>query len=292
MLDRVIGYRQFIDQDCVAGRIENARNQVHQCRLAAAGAPNKRDRLAGFDRQINVLEYGCAVGVIAKRQIAKLNLAAYRRLYAGVWRVGNRRLDSGYRLHPLPTRRAPLVEIDDVADRNQRPNQPKQIHVEFGELADRELPARRQRHAGPDDQDKAEPDQERHQRPHECVDLDQPKVFLRVFVIQSIEGINLGAFLRVGAHDAHAGEILLSPRRDLREKILNLLKARVDLLPEKLHRQRDQRHRHEQQQRQLPTDRENDRHNHDDYEQSLQAVHDHRPDHLPHRGQIVGGAGH
>src|SRR2546430_11310801 len=47
----------------------------------------------------------------------------------------------------LPACGPPLIKIHDIADSNQRPDQSKQIHVEFGKLADGDFAARRERHS-------------------------------------------------------------------------------------------------------------------------------------------------
>ena len=192
--------------------------------------------------------------MIAKCQIAKLNAPLNWWLRHDASGVGNRRCDSCDCLHAFPARGAALIEIHDVTDRNQRPNQAEQVHVEFRELTNCDLSAHGQRHAGPDNQHEAKADQKHHQRPHQRVDAHEAEVLLCVFPIESIKGFDLRVLLRVCAHDANAGEVFLRARGDLRKEILNLLKPRMHLLAEELHSQRHQRHRDEEQQGQLPTD--------------------------------------
>jgi hypothetical protein len=73
---------------------------------------------------------------------------------------------------------------------------------------------------------------------------------------------------------------------------LNLLEADVHLLTEELHRQRDERHRDEEQQRQSHADAKHQREDDHDDEDRLERVHDHRSGELSHGGEIVGGARH
>ena len=113
-----------------------------------------------------------------------------------------------------------------------------------------------------------------------------------VLPVQPVEGRDLGALLRICAHDAHTGKVFLCARGDLRKEILNLLEPAVHLLAEDFYRERNQRHGHEQQQRQFPIDYEQKWHQYDHREQCLRRVHDRRADQLPYGGEIVGRAGH
>ena len=115
---------------------------------------------------------------------------------------------------------------------------------------------------------------------------------MRILPVKLIKSGDLGSFLSVGAHDAHAGEILLGARANLGKEILNFFEARVNLLPEEFYGKRNQRHGHKKQQRELPVDHKQDRQDDDHHEHRLQAVHDHRAGQLAHRGEIIRRAGH
>ena len=52
--------------------------------------------------------------------------------------------------------------------------------------------------------------------------------FVEVLVVQRGEARDLRALLAVGAHDAHAGEVLLRARRERAEVLLHRLEAVVD----------------------------------------------------------------
>ena len=147
-------------------------------------------------------------------------------------------------------------------------------------------------HARPDNQHEPQANPKRQQRPHDRIDAHQPKVLLGVFPIQLVKGFDLGVLLSVGTHDTDTRDVLLRARRDLRKEVLDMLKTRVHLLAEELNSQRDQRHRHEQEQRQLPIHCKQNRQNEQYGEKSLQAVHDHRPGELSHCRKIVRRAGH
>ena len=161
--------------------------------------------------------------MITKSQIAKFYAAADWRLLSDGLSISNRGPNCHDALHSLPTGGAALIEIHDIADRDQWPDQPQQIHVEFGELPDADFAAHGQRHARPNDQHEPDANQECHQRPHHRVDAHQAQILLRVLPVQSIEGCYFCALLRIGAHYADAGEVLLCARRDLGKEILDLL---------------------------------------------------------------------
>ena len=207
-------------------------------------------------------------------------------------RIGNRGPNRHDRLHSFPTGGAPLIEIDDIADRDQRPNQPEQIHVKFRELTNGDFAARCQWYAGPYDQHESESDQNGHQWSHQRINSHERQIFLGVFPIQFIECSYLCVLLGIRSHDAHPRKILLRAGGDLREEVLNFFEAYVDLLAEEFYGQRYERHGHEQKQRQLPINQEHERQDHDHHEDRLQAVHDHRSGKLAHGGQIVGGPRH
>ena len=115
---------------------------------------------------------------------------------------------------------------------------------------------------------------------------------MRVLVIQLVESFNFKPLLGISAHHPDAGKVFLRARGNPRKEVLNLLKSRVHLLSKILYRQRNQRHRHKQQQSQLPANREQDRHDNQDGEHGLQRIHDHRAGELPHSRQIIRGPGH
>ena len=185
-----------------------------------------------------------------------------------------------------------MVEIDDVAERDERPDETREIEIEFRELPDRDATADRQQAAVPENQDEAQPDQELHERAHHRVYADESEIALGVFAVEIFEDRDLRFLLRVGAHHADAREVLLRACGNLREEILYLLETRVHLLPEEFHRQRDERHRHEEQERQAHADAQHQGQDQHDDEDGLQRVHDHRPGELAHGGQIVRRASH
>ncbi len=220
--------------------------------------------------------------------MSKLNPATDWRLRLDPWSIGNRRLDRHDALHTLPAGRAALIEIDYITNRDQGPDKPQQVHIEFSELADADLATHRQRHAGPNNQNESEANQESHQRPHHGVDAHEVKIFLRVLPIQAVKGRDLGTFLGISPDYPNAGKILLGPRCDLSKEILDLLEAHMHLLAKDFYSQRNQRHGEEQKQRQFPIDLEQQRQQYHYGKNGLHGVHDHWPYQLPHGCKIVG----
>ena len=96
--------------------------------------------------------------MIAESEIAKRQVAANRRLFPGVRQISDGRLDRHDRLHALPARRPALIDIYYIADRDQRPDEAEQVHVEFGELADSHLSAHGEEHPNPRNQHEPKPD--------------------------------------------------------------------------------------------------------------------------------------
>lgn len=98
---------------------------------------------------------------------------------------------------------------------------------------------------------------------------------------------DLRIFLRVSANDAHARQIFLRPCRDVREKLLYLLKTDVNLLTENIDGQTDERHRYQHQKRELDGKAQKNRNHDAEGENRLKTVKNHRSDNLPDRRQIV-----
>src|SRR6266496_695424 len=288
----IIRNRHTVNEHAVRRRFTQTRNQVNQRGFSTSSTADESDCLAGVYGQRNVLQNRIARRMICESQIAELDPPGDRRLRLYIRGIDDCRVDGHDGLHAFPACHAALIKIDDVAERNQRPDQVPQVHVEFGKLAHSHFAAHCQRHADPDDQDKTKADQERHQGSHHRVDAHEPKVLLRIFPVEIIEGFDFGVLLSIGAHDPHSGEIFLRPGCDLGEKVLDFFETHVNLLTEKLHRKRNQRHRDKQEQGKLPIDYKNYRQHNDHHEHSLQRVHDHRPRQLADSGKIISGAGH
>src|SRR5207248_3143069 len=181
--------------------------------------------LPGLDGEVDVFEHRLAVLAVGEGEIAELDAPADGRPLARARLVPDGRLDGEDGVHPLEARRAALLEVDDIAERDQRPDERGEIEDELDDLARRDLPSDGEPAAVPDDDDVARADDELKERAHHGLDAHEAQAALGVLPIEDVEGVNLRALLRVGAHDPHAGEVLLSARGDLREEVLNLLDA-------------------------------------------------------------------
>ena len=67
-----------VDENAALRGVEKTRDQAHQGRFAAAGLADEGDGFALLDHQVDVSQNRLAV--IGKIQIAKFDLAFYRRL--------------------------------------------------------------------------------------------------------------------------------------------------------------------------------------------------------------------
>src|SRR5258705_8928445 len=104
--------------------------------------------------------------MVAKSEAAKFNLTLNRRLCFYTVGICNRRLDGKYGIHPSQAGCAALIQIDYITERDQRPDQAEEIHIEDSKLPDRNLSPNRCRYPGPDDQYEAHADQKLHERAH------------------------------------------------------------------------------------------------------------------------------
>src|SRR5213078_1526290 len=157
--------------------------------------------------------------------MAKLYAPANRRLWPSIRFIVNRGLHGENGIHALPTGRAALVEVDHVAERDERPDEAREIEIELRELPDRHAPINCHAPADVEDEHVAEANQKLHERTHRGVEADEREVAFGVLPVEIVEDGDLGVLLRVGAHDAHAGKILLRARGNVREELLYFLEA-------------------------------------------------------------------
>ena len=113
-----------------------------------------------------------------------------------------------------------------------------------------------------------------------------------VILVEQLELVQLGFFLRVGADHPHARQILLHPAADIGKHLLDHFEAVVNALAEQHHRDAHQRRRNQADQRELPIHRQHDGDGEHRGEHGLGPVHDARAQHHAHGVQIVGGARH
>ena len=224
-----------------AGR--DRRGHVVQDRRVAV----REHEIAEFDRATDHCGLRGIRGLRIDLRIAVSRASAIRSAIAGS--------DVEHLEHPLPRRHAALQHVGHPAERNHRPAQHRQIRVERDELADRDPALDHLAAAQPDDDERAEAEEEAHAREEESLQHDQAPVAAQVLLDRPPEPLELGLFLAVGADDADARQRFLRDRADLGQLRLNLLESLVNRAAEHLHRNRHERQRDQRPQRQPRVDR-------------------------------------
>ena len=142
--------------------------------------------------------------VVGEAQVAELYSTAYRGPLTRARLVFYRRLDGEDGVHALEARRAALVEVDDVAQGDERPDEYAEVEDELDDLSRRDLSVDGEPAAVPDDDDVADADDELKERAHQSLYADEAQAALGVLPVQVVEGFYLRALLRVCAHDPDA----------------------------------------------------------------------------------------
>ena len=120
----------------------------------------------------------------------------------------------------------------------------------------------------------------------------RPRFRVQVFEIGGAKPLHFVTLLAIGTDDADAGERFLDHGAEVGELLLYRLEAAVDFLSEVTNADRDERQRREGDERQPGVDRQHQDDGDDEGENGAGRVHDRRPDHHPHRIEIVGGTRH
>src|SRR4030095_2905052 len=162
LLQRVLLHRNAIDEERLVRSLDQSWDQVHDCRLAAASATNKRNCLAFGNRQRKIGKDRLICRTVFKRQVTEFNSSFDRRLSSDFRCVGEQRLDVEDRIDSFETGSSSLIQIDDVTQRYEWPDQTREIHIENCELPNSDLPAERQWNPWKNDQYKPQADQKRH----------------------------------------------------------------------------------------------------------------------------------
>ena len=172
--DRTAQHRQrhvphvdAVDEHGAGGRIVQTCKQADERGLAGSGDADEGDGLAGFDPRGDMIEHRRRA--VAEYQVAKFDLAAnlttIQRRARGARRenlvaVCDCRLGVEHFEHPLPRRHAALQHVGHPPERDHRPTQHRQIRVERDELSERDSSANHLTAADPQDDERAEPEQE------------------------------------------------------------------------------------------------------------------------------------
>ena len=305
--ERELANRPPIDQHRAFGRVVDARNQRHQRGLARSGWSDDRQAGAFGHAQVDVLQHrfiavhathaalGRDQGVaVVKAQIAELDLAADLggRAGCGHASVGDLGLFGQHVLDAAHGRGAALEDVDDPAQRDDRPGELHHVGVEGHEAADRD--AMQQDFAAADPQHDHDGDAEQgfQRRPQHAHQAHQLQTARDVFGVLALEALDLRLLLHVGANQPRSGKVLLRLGRDVGEHGLDALEALVNLAAEVLHHDADHGQRQEGEQREPGADAEHEHQRARGEHHGVGGVHDAGPGQHAHRVQIVGGAGH
>ena len=194
--------------------------------------------------------------------------------------------------HPLPGRRSALYNIDDPAERDERPCQQDQVAAERHELAERQPPADDVAAADPDDQQAAEAKAQRETRIERRLEPNEASIRRHVVVVGKTEACQLGRFLSIRADNANAGERFLDDRAHVGQLGLDALEPAVDRVAEVPGGHRDARQRQQGDEGEPEVDPGHDANGDHEPDHRADEVHHRRPDEHPHGRQIVGGARH
>ena len=187
---------------------------------------------------------------------------------------------------------AALEEVDDPADGDHGPDELDHVDVEGGEVADGDAVRDDLMAADQQRDHQAEAEHEFERGPEHGHQPDQVQRAADVLLVGGLEGGDLGVFLREGADQARAGEVLLRLGGDVGEHGLDALEAAMDALAEGLHQHRRERQRADGAQRQLRADADHERQRGRGEDEAVGRVHDGRAEQLADGVQVVGGARH
>ena len=116
------------------------------------------------------------------------------------------RLDVENLEHALPRRHAALKDVRHPPKSNHRPAQHHQVGVERDELAESDPAADNGAAALPQNEQRAEPEEQRHAREEEALQRDQSAIAAQILDVRAMEALELMLLLSVGADDADAGQ--------------------------------------------------------------------------------------
>ena len=121
---------------------------------------------------------------------------------------------------------------------------------------------------------------------------DEPDVSRDILAVGLVEAADFRFFLRVGAHDAHAGKILLDARGERGQRRLDFLVEVMNGLAKVPYRECHHRRREQNPQREGGRERDHNQDGHDHGDDGRRAVHDPGAEHHADGVEVVGGARH
>src|SRR5262249_5436372 len=122
--------------------------------------------------------------------------------------------------------------------------------------------------------------------------LDQAKIPVHEFPIDSTKARDLCALLRISPNHSNTSKRLLRTTGDSPEVVLNFFESIVNSLRKVISGADHERHRHKRKQRKPPAYRSHQRHNQSHSEHGVQRVHQRRTNYHADRRQVVGRTSH
>ena len=198
-----------VDQHPARGRVVEARDQLGHRRLARPRGAHEGHRLAGRNREVDVVQHRHG-RVVAERDVVEADLAADLRQLDRVGRLEHRRLgleQAAQLEHRRPALLEGVVLLHEQLDRREEP-----VHVEEerGQLAEVDLLRVVQVHGPADAQDEHLAEDADHLRPRAVDAVDPARVVVGVPVGADdvAVGLDVVALPVVRGDDAHALQAL------------------------------------------------------------------------------------
>ncbi len=263
--------------------------------VARAFAVGGRRGLRGFAVSVAAGAEGDGAAVVGEVQVAEFDVTANRQVggpcvYFG--QVGDVGLLDKNLVNARHGRRSALEDVDDPAERDDRPGELHHVGVERDEIADGHAAEQNFAPAQPKHEHDRDAEQQFERGPEHAHQAHQLQAARNVFLVRRFEFGDLRPFLRVGADHAHAGEVLLHLRRDLAEHRLDALEALVNAPPEILDHDAGNGQRQKRIEREPRTDRDHEDERARGEHDGIGGVHDRRAEQHADGVEVVGGARH
>ena len=281
-----------VEEHGATRRVVQARHQGDEGALARPGRPDDRDGLPGLRDEGNIFEDWARSARVGEAHGAELDPATRILERCRPRRGPNRRLRLQDPVQATHRRRAALIEVHDPAERDHRPDEQRQVEAERNELADRDRPGHHLERSESGHQDHGHTRDQHEDRVEGARGHHEPHVPAPVVRVVLVELTFLLRFLRVGAHEADPGQILLHEGRQRGELLLDLFEAPMDDPAEEEDDGREDDHRHHGVHRQPRADVEHEAEREDEARDRVHGVHDGRAGGHPHRQGVVRRAAH
>lgn len=230
------------DEDAGGGRVEQARDEAHQGRLARAGAAEDAEGAALGNLEGDVLQQRRALELVAKAEPVDFQ-GAGRTAGDGVGLGGDVRFFVQDFVDALEAGGPALEHVDGKAHAHDRPAQHDQVAHEGHEIAGGEVVQNDRLPAEVQQEQQRQPADKGDQREEEAPDAHQLQVAAEVVVVTDVEGFLYPGFFDERLDYPDAGEGFLHMFGEAREALLYRFEAPADELAAEQHDDGDERQR-------------------------------------------------